>query len=368
MRSSMSSDKDKKTSGPDAKELAGRDLPKAQFPGRAPATFRIFMDESVHAQVLKHAQENLSIEICGVLVGQWQQDQDGPYAAISAAIPGDAAGNKFAEVTFTHETWAKINQRMDKEFADRRIVGWYHTHPDFGIFLSDRDRFIHEHFFSDPGQIAYVVDPKRKEEGIFTWSQGKPKAETYYWIGSRLQLGSGKDEPMEKPRTGAIPTVTQGTRSRPEESYRGDGGILTIAMWLLVGLLLGYLIASQYFSAQREQYLIANVARFAIAKSLKPGLGPNLQRVNDQLGATMLDLDAIAARPTTMPAQVYENMRGQLYACRKVLSVLQSVYALSDEEELALAKLDVGALGMQGQGADAPTTQPATQPATRPAH
>ena len=52
-------------------------------------------------------------------------------------------------------------------FANARIVGWYHTHPDFGIFLSDYDVFIHQHFFSGPGQIALVIDPVRKLEGVF---------------------------------------------------------------------------------------------------------------------------------------------------------------------------------------------------------
>ena len=62
---------------------------------------------------------------------------------------------------------------MDSRFAHLTIVGWYHTHPDFGVFLSDRDRFIHEHFFAHPGQIAHVIDPIRKTEGVFVWREGK---------------------------------------------------------------------------------------------------------------------------------------------------------------------------------------------------
>ena len=49
------------------------------------------------------------------------------------------------------------------------IVGWYHSHPGFGIFLSEHDRFIHRHFFGEPGQIALVIDPLAHVEGLFAW-------------------------------------------------------------------------------------------------------------------------------------------------------------------------------------------------------
>ena len=170
-------------SAPDAQPLAAQTLGAAPFPGRAEA-LRVYFDQSVHAAIHKHASENTTVEICGVLVGAWKRDESGPYVHVSASIRGDAAASKNAEVTFTHETWSKINQRMDKEFADRVIVGWYHTHPNFGIFLSDRDVFIHQHFFSAPGQIALVIDPIRNEEGVFTWKAGKPALAIGHWVGN----------------------------------------------------------------------------------------------------------------------------------------------------------------------------------------
>ena len=158
---------------PDIGQLKSRELPQLEFPGDAGTAFRIFIDAKVHEQVHAHANEDTSVEICGVLVGRWGRDAKGPFVLVTAAIRGESASNKLAEVTFTHDTWSKINQRMDKEFSNRSIVGWYHTHPDFGIFLSERDNFINEHFFNDPGQIALVIDPVREREGIFFWSGGK---------------------------------------------------------------------------------------------------------------------------------------------------------------------------------------------------
>src|SRR5690606_7016679 len=123
-----------------------------------------------------------TVEICGILVGEWRQDEDGPFATVENYIRCDNATSKFAEVTFTHESWAKINEEMDSRFDGKRIVGWYHSHPDFGIFLSGRDCFIHEHFFGSPGQVAFVVDPVRELEGVFAWRNGKPTPMRHYWV------------------------------------------------------------------------------------------------------------------------------------------------------------------------------------------
>ena len=59
----------------------------------------------------------------------------------------------------------------DSRYPDQRIVGWYHSHPGFGVFLSEHDLFIHRNFFSDPAQIAWVYDPHSDEEGCFAWEK-----------------------------------------------------------------------------------------------------------------------------------------------------------------------------------------------------
>src|SRR5262249_34234810 len=147
---------------PDVRQLREQELHETPFPGGRGDDLRVYLAPEVYEALWTHAVEDTSVEICGVLVGNWARDVGGAFVQITDSIRGDAARNKFAEVTFTHETWARINAEMDQRFADRAIVGWYHTHPDFGVFLSDRDRFIQEHFFSGAGQIALVIDPIRR--------------------------------------------------------------------------------------------------------------------------------------------------------------------------------------------------------------
>ena len=51
-------------------------------------------------------------------------------------------------------------------------MGWYHTHPGFGPFLSAHDRFIHENFFAHPRHVALVLDPVQHLVAVFAWHNG----------------------------------------------------------------------------------------------------------------------------------------------------------------------------------------------------
>ena len=68
---------------------------------------------------------------------------------------------------------------MDQTFAGKRIIGWYHTHPGFGIFLSPMDLFIQENFFYAVEQVAFVYDPLSNKQGLFIWRDGKVTEGTF---------------------------------------------------------------------------------------------------------------------------------------------------------------------------------------------
>src|SRR3954447_25139327 len=68
---------------------------------------------------------------------------------------------------------------MERNHHGRKILGWYHTHPGFGIFLSEMDLFIQNNFFPEPWQVASVYDPKSGEDGIFVWKRGHATLDPY---------------------------------------------------------------------------------------------------------------------------------------------------------------------------------------------
>jgi proteasome lid subunit RPN8/RPN11 len=129
----------------------------------------VVVDSEVVRKIRQHARSCNTTEVCGVLIGQ---DRD-LRVEVAACIEGENAEGAGAHVTFTQSTWEHIYAVKDKSFPNERIVGWYHSHPGFGIFLSEHDTFIHKNFFSSPGQIAWVFDPHSDEEGCFGWVDGR---------------------------------------------------------------------------------------------------------------------------------------------------------------------------------------------------
>jgi proteasome lid subunit RPN8/RPN11 len=125
----------------------------------------VVVDGEVLRQIRQHARSNSKTEVCGVLIGS----EDKNSLVIEACIAGANASQAGTHVTFTQDTWAHIYQTKDAKYPDHRIVGWYHSHPGFGVFLSDHDTFIHKNFFSSPLQVAWVYDPHSDEEGCFGW-------------------------------------------------------------------------------------------------------------------------------------------------------------------------------------------------------
>jgi proteasome lid subunit RPN8/RPN11 len=129
----------------------------------------VLMEAEVARRIRQHGRSSMKAEVCGVLIGR----EKGRTTIITACIAGVNAAQGGAHVTFTQETWEHIYKVKDSEHPDDRIVGWYHSHPGFGVFLSDHDMFIQENFFASPQQIAWVYDPHSDEEGCFGWNNGK---------------------------------------------------------------------------------------------------------------------------------------------------------------------------------------------------
>lgn len=133
----------------------------------------IYISQPVYKEIHKFTQNKTTNESGGMLIGNVIEEFGKTNIIVNGFIEA-----KFCEATpttlkFTHETWEYVHKEMDKKFPEQKIVGWIHTHPNFGIFLSEYDKFIQENFFKEDYQIAYVVDPIQDIEGFYFWINGK---------------------------------------------------------------------------------------------------------------------------------------------------------------------------------------------------
>lgn len=132
----------------------------------------VVIKERVLEEILEYSERDMTRERGGFLLGGVYGEAP-QYVVIRHFHPAlEAVGNS-ASLTFTHETWAALTRETQANFPNESLVGWQHTHPGFGIFLSGYDLFIHKNFFSQPWQVAMVVDPRATEFGFFHWRNGE---------------------------------------------------------------------------------------------------------------------------------------------------------------------------------------------------
>src|SRR5205085_1976893 len=136
-----------------------------------PGDLPIYVDLDVFADMEEHAQSDTSVELGGVLLGgTYEDEQSRPFVVITDSLRAQHYESTKGSFKFTHDTWAAITRERDQFPAELKMVGWYHTHPDWGVFLSGMDMFICDNFFNKQLDVAYVIDPCRGDRGMFQWT------------------------------------------------------------------------------------------------------------------------------------------------------------------------------------------------------
>jgi proteasome lid subunit RPN8/RPN11 len=130
--------------------------------------YTILVSDAVLEEILEYSERDLHREVGGFLIG-CSDTTPKRHLEVRHFLPAVQAQSRIASLMFTHDTWAAMTRDVERDFPDLAVVGWHHTHPGFGVFLSSYDLFIQRNFFREPWQIAMVVDPRRQELGFFQW-------------------------------------------------------------------------------------------------------------------------------------------------------------------------------------------------------
>jgi proteasome lid subunit RPN8/RPN11 len=124
----------------------------------------------VYSAIHNHSVCSLPHETGGFLLGRvgFDAGADCWHIEIDQAVPITPLENDPVHFSFG---WQDVDRiRRQREEQGKAVVGWYHTHPDMGIFLSETDlERTHRVLFSEPFQIALVYDPVRGRAGYFFW-------------------------------------------------------------------------------------------------------------------------------------------------------------------------------------------------------
>ena len=271
--------------GIDVRAADSGGLPKEEFP-TVGHEFRIHVAQEAFDLVTTRGASDTSREIGGVLVGRPCRDDGGTYLRVEAAIYALHAEEKGTELTFTHATWDQVHREMEAKHAGAKIVGWFHTHPGFGVFLSDRDQFIQRSFFNLPFQVALVFDPISREHGVFAWRDNEPVRVRRWWVGDREHIWDG----AHPPRAPAPPGKSEeerpmSTATRAEGHAPAVVDVSTLVLTGVVFLIFGA-FGGWWFGTRAGEAATA-ISQQALAEERVRGMREAVRELNVELLATL---------------------------------------------------------------------------------
>lgn len=132
----------------------------------------VLMHQTAIAQVVAHSRSNTGYELGGALLGHAYRYKKGIVVEVKAALPAVSADHGPVHFTFSADSWSKLHQDRAAHYSNLDIIGWFHTHPDLGVFYSSDDVVVHSAAFTLPWHVGLVVDPVREEASFFGWVTG----------------------------------------------------------------------------------------------------------------------------------------------------------------------------------------------------
>ncbi|MBE6613314.1 MAG: LysM peptidoglycan-binding domain-containing protein [Ruminococcaceae bacterium] len=259
-----------------------------------PDDVKVYIKQDVYRALERFAVSDTSKELGSILLGGYAVEHGKTHVVISRFIEAKYTDASASTLTFTHETWDYVHSEHAAKHPDKTIVGWQHTHPGYGIFLSNYDLFIQENFFNLPFQVAYVIDPVKKTRGFFQWKSGKIEKLRGFYVYDDV----GKPIRFEKPR-----------EKKPAKSWGAAGILIALLCAATVGL--AAVTAALYgkFSAglARQEELLAAVTGTQSALAAKEAeIAEQSARIKEQAAR----IDAQAAQIADLQATL-DKMEAQ---------------------------------------------------------
>lgn len=160
--------------------------------------FPVYISDKILETIKKICKEN-ELEVFGYLVGElfiWKGQKYiliNHYLYIEGAIHGNEISviergekgmaydnrpdHRDQYVEFEFSKYVLEFEKLKRKEKNERLlnVGWWHSHPDFGCFLSETDLITQEEIFYKPYHVALVVDPIRDVFNFFTLDKNNSK-------------------------------------------------------------------------------------------------------------------------------------------------------------------------------------------------
>ncbi|KAJ3410908.1 26S proteasome non-ATPase regulatory subunit 14 [Chytridiales sp. JEL 0842] len=114
-------------------------------------------------KMLKHGRAGVPMEVMGLMLGEFVDDYTVRVVDVFA-MPQSGTGVSVEAVDPVFQT--KMLDMLKQTGRPEMVVGWYHSHPGFGCWLSNVDVNTQASFEQlNPRAVAVVVDPIQSVKG-----------------------------------------------------------------------------------------------------------------------------------------------------------------------------------------------------------
>ena len=141
---------------------------------------QVYISSLALLKMLKHGKAGIPLEVMGLMLGDYIDDYTVKCIDVFA-MP--QAGTEASIEAIDEAFQAKMHEMLRQTGRTEIVVGWYHSHPGFGCFLSSVDVNTQKSFEQlNPRFVAVVVDPIQSV-------RGKVVIDAFRSYGNNLAIG-----------------------------------------------------------------------------------------------------------------------------------------------------------------------------------
>ncbi|EDO16843.1 hypothetical protein Kpol_1056p44 [Vanderwaltozyma polyspora DSM 70294] len=123
----------------------------------------VYISSMALLKMLKHGRAGVPMEVMGLMLGEFVDDYTVNVVDVFA-MPQSGTGVSVEAVDDVFQ--AKMMDMLKQTGRDQMVVGWYHSHPGFGCWLSSVDVNTQKSFEQlNNRAVAVVVDPIQSVKG-----------------------------------------------------------------------------------------------------------------------------------------------------------------------------------------------------------
>ncbi|KAF1586026.1 UNVERIFIED_CONTAM: hypothetical protein FQV16_0000533, partial [Eudyptes robustus] len=137
--------------------------PAVDKPSHPDSSETVYISALALLKMLRHSRSGVPMEVMGLMLGEFVDDYTISVLDVFA-MPQSGTGVSVEAVDPVFQT--KMLDLLKQTGRTEMVVGWYHSHPGFGCWLSSVDVNTQQSFEAlSPRAVAVVIDPIQSVKG-----------------------------------------------------------------------------------------------------------------------------------------------------------------------------------------------------------